>query len=249
MKAIVIAHPPSGSNSLVEILNAHPDIAPVVNEPFSESFASWDPTHQDYRGRLVSGESFASLVDEVLREAGGMKVLSYHLEADHLRHLVVRDGTRVVTLERRNQLATAVSQVIAERVGLWKTSDASSSLEEHYRGIGALDIDTVRSRMQWTVHEVERVRAATADAEVFRLAYEDLFSQPLPDQRAVLRRLWRFLGRTAISTPEIDHFLSQAVQQATPETYGQVTNLAEIEEALGDDETGHLDPRLFDTNA
>lgn len=249
MKTIVIAHPRSGSNSLVEILNAHPEIAPVVNEPFSEGFASWDPSHQDYRRRLIEGEPFASLVDEVLRDAGGMKELSYHLESAHLRELVDRPDTRIITLERRNRLATATSQVIAERVGLWKTWDASRPLAEHYEDVGPLDIDTVRSRMEWTAHEVERVRAVTRDADVFRLAYEDLFARPSSEQDTVLHRLWEFLGVPRISTREIDHFLSREVQQARPETYGKVPNLRQIEESLGDDETGHLDIRLFGTGA
>ena len=37
---MVVAHPRSGSNSLVEILDSHPELT-LLNEPFNEKYATW----------------------------------------------------------------------------------------------------------------------------------------------------------------------------------------------------------------
>jgi hypothetical protein len=242
-RVVVIGHPRTGTNSLVEILQCQPGLI-LVNEPFNEQYPSWDPDNVDYPGRLVAGEPFDDIVDELFALYGGLKELSYQLDDDHLRRLVTRVDVRVVTLSRRNLLDTAVSQVIAETTGLWKTWDADGPLEGHYRDLGPLDIDEVAGRMEWATHEYARIDAAVAGVDHLPLDYEDLY---LRGGRGAARlgALWSFLDLPAITSPTIDHFLSPEVRQARPSTYGRVPNLAEIEAALGDDDTGHLDSTLL----
>lgn len=103
---VVVAHPRSGSNSLVEILDRHRRVS-IVNEPFNENFASWGANNQ------------------LFAEFAGWKELSYQVDDDALATLVGRHDAKVATLRRRNVLQTAVSQLVAERTGLWKTWDAA----------------------------------------------------------------------------------------------------------------------------
>ena len=235
-----MAHPRSGSNSLVEILETQPGLA-IVNEPFNENYATWGEGNSDYLGRLRAGESLDELVDEVFSAASGVKELSYRLEGDLLHRLASRPDVRVITLRRRNLLQTALSQLLAEQTGLWKTWDATGPLEDTYRDLEPLDVDLVKERMDWTAHEVARVESAVADLDVLRLVYEEVFAADEAVKREQIDKVWRFLGLPRSCSPVVDHFLSPAVQQARPSTYGRLPNLAEIEALLGSDETGHLE--------
>ena len=158
-RVVVLAHPRSGSNSLVEILGLHRSVS-ILNEPFNEHFASWDPSNSDYAALLREGRSFESVLDELFDEFTGLKVLSYQLNDDALTKLVNRSGVKIVALRRRNLLQTAISQVLAESTGLWKTWDADRRLEDYYRGLPALDPTLISARMEWCRSEVSRVARA-----------------------------------------------------------------------------------------
>jgi len=241
-RVVVLAHPRSGSNSLVEILDRHRDVS-IVNEPFNENFASWGPANPDYVARLRNGELFGDLLDELFAEFTGLKELSYQVDDDALATLVGRPDVKVIALRRRNVLQTAVSQVVAERTGLWKTWDAERNLEDYYSGLPALDVAELASRMQWTCDETARIDAAVAalePAHLIRLDYEDLYESTPAEARAVVSDIWSFLALEPVDAAAVDHFLSDAVRQARPSTYGQLPNLAEVEAALGNDATGHL---------
>ncbi|MGH3849792.1 MAG: hypothetical protein ACRDRT_08825, partial [Pseudonocardiaceae bacterium] len=139
MRVVVVGHPRSGSNSLVEVLQCHPKLS-LANEPFNVNYASWDPANFDYVARLHSGESFEVLVDELLADFGGIKVMSYQLPGDLVGRLVRGSDVRIIVLRQRNLLQTAVSQLLAEQTGLWKTWDVVGSLEERYRDLEPLDL-------------------------------------------------------------------------------------------------------------
>jgi LPS sulfotransferase NodH len=241
-RVVVLAHPRSGSNSLVEILERHRSVS-IINEPFNEHFTSWHPGNRDYVSRLRAGESMGRLLDELFADFTGLKVLSYQLNDAELKTLLDRGDVRIIALRRRNLLQTAVSQVVAEATGLWKTWDADRPLEDYYQGLPPLDVGTVARRLEWSRDEAARVIAAVSNLgsdRVVRIDYEDLYEASLGDARALVNSIWTFLGLEAVEGPEIDHFLSDAVRQARPSTYGQIPNLAEVEAALGNDDDGHL---------
>jgi hypothetical protein len=241
-RVVVLAHPRSGSNSLVEILQRHHEVS-MINEPFNEHFASWDSNNADYVSRLRGGESITPILDELFTTYTGLKALSYQLNDAELRALLERPEAKVLALHRRTLLQTALSQVVAESSGLWKTWDADRPLED-YRGLPALDVDAVAARLEWSQREAERVATAIGSLEssrAFLVDYEDLYQAPARDGRALVNRIWTFLDLEPVEDPAIGHFLSDAVRQARPSTYGQIPNLADIEAALGNEVTGHLD--------
>ena len=215
----------------------------MVNEPFNEHFASWDPNNADYVSRLRAGEPIGGLLDELFAEFTGLKVLSYQLSDSELTTLLQRRDVKVIALRRRNLLQTAVSQVVAESTGLWKTWDAERPLEDYYRGLPPLDVATIAGRMAWSRDEARRVTAAVSGLgsdRAIEVAYEDLFEVSVREARAVVHRLWAFLDLEPVADPAIEHFLSDAVRQARASTYGQIPNLAAIEASLGSDVDGHL---------
>jgi LPS sulfotransferase NodH len=115
---VVVAHPRSGSNGLVEILDCHPELT-LLNEPFNENFSSWLPSNPDYRAQITDVTSLDRVVDSILVEYFGFKGHTCHLGPELLAHLRCRRDLYVIFLRRRNLLEAAVSGVIAEQTDLW----------------------------------------------------------------------------------------------------------------------------------
>jgi hypothetical protein len=240
VKIVLVAHARSGSNSLVEILQLHPAIDKIENEPFNERYVTWDPDHQDYVARLQSGESLDDVVAEVFAGADGLKLLSYQLDDTSFVSLTHRAGVKILTLRRRNWLQTAISHTVAMSTDLWQAWRATEPLENYYRDIGALELDSVRTFLDWTKREIERTQRLTADLDALHLRYEDLYTGAMKSRVRALAEMWEFLDLEPVDSPAIRHYLSPVVQQARPSTYGNITNLAEIETELGSDEWGHV---------
>jgi hypothetical protein len=146
----------------------------------------------------------------------------------------------VLTLRRRNLLQTAISQGVAMSTDLWQAWNATKPLDEYYADIGALDLASLRTWMEWTQHEIARTQQATVAVDALHLRYEDLYTGPPENRARVVAGIWRFLDLPPADTDEIRHYLSPAVQQARTDTYGNITNLDEIEAELGSDVTGHV---------
>ncbi|HYD10619.1 MAG TPA: hypothetical protein VEA78_10985, partial [Acidimicrobiales bacterium] len=170
----------------------------------------------------------------------GLKVLSYQLDLPLLSHLLLRPDVRVIRLRRRNLLETAVSTLVAQQTGLWKTWDHDGPLEERYHALEPIPVADVEEMVRYTrvrLDEVDEILDGR-DGPTLRIDYEDLY---LHDTERVLASLWSFLGVPAPSDERLAYYLDPAqVQMARPETYGRVPNIAEIEAALGGDDVGHL---------
>ena len=145
-RLILLAWPRSGSSSLWQILQAHPDLELFPDEPFNESFTEWAPGNPDYLARVHDIESLDTVLAELLEHNRGIKVLSYQLDEELLRHLIVRPDLWVIFLSRRNLLQAAVSDRIAKQTKLFNRWDADpeESLEQYYDSLKPLDLDDLR---------------------------------------------------------------------------------------------------------
>lgn len=115
-RLVVVAHPRSGSNTLVEVLRCHPSLS-ILNEPFNENFATWLPANPDYVARVTDVASLEQVVDGILAGYSGFKLHTYQLDMGLLAHLLSRRDLHVIFLRRRNPLEAVVSSFIAEQTG------------------------------------------------------------------------------------------------------------------------------------
>jgi hypothetical protein len=242
-RVVVVAHPRSGSNSLVGILDCHPELT-LLNEPFNENFSSWLPTNPDYRARITDVTSLDRVVDGILADYSGFKVHSYQLETDLLAHLLCRRDLCVVFLRRRNLLEAVVSNLIAEQTGLWAAWDRDRALEDYYTGLDALPVEDVRDKLRQTrenLAEVAAILHTRRDGRVLELCYEDLFLGERSTRWRLAESLWAHLGVPPCENPRLARFLENAsFRMGKSATYGHLPNLAEIEATFGNDETGHI---------
>jgi hypothetical protein len=76
------------------------------------------------------------------------------------------------------------------------------------------------------------------------ITYEDLYLGPPERRRQLLDDATRFLGLEPVADDRADAFLDpEQTKLNSDETYGRVPNARELDEALGNDETGRLFPR------
>jgi hypothetical protein len=249
-RLVLLAWPRSGSSSLWRILQAHPDLVLLPDEPFNENFVDWSPDNPDYLARAYDIEALDTVLAELFELYDGIKVLSYQLDEDQLRYLVLRPGLRVIFISRRNLLQTAVSDRVAKQTELWNRWDADPAqpLERYYGSLGPLDVDDLRRyvrELTTHLHWVGSVLKLRQDGHVFQLNYEDLYFASREAQHAQLSGLWSFLGLAPLGGPEVDHYLDPGTAKlGGPATYGRLPNAAEIDAALGADETGWLFPLI-----
>jgi LPS sulfotransferase NodH len=244
LRIVVAAHARSGSNTLVEVLDATPGVT-ILNEPFNERFPEWAPDATTYLDRVHDTSSLDAVMDEIFAAYTGIKLLHYQLAVPLRTSLLLRPDVHVVTLRRRNLLEAAVSQMIAMQTDYWKREVATGPIDDRYRGLEPVPLESVVEMMSWFERDVVEAAAIVeqrTDGRVLELVYEDLHLAPPPEQDRVLDRLWSFLG---VEPPDdatrIRRVLDPGeVQQAGSSTYGQLPNLREIEAELGSDERGHL---------
>ncbi len=243
-RLVVIAHPRSGSNSLVEILDCHPELTLLLDEPFNEDFSTWLPANPDYRALVTDVTSLDRVVDGILADYSGFKLHSYQLETELLAHLLYRRDLYVMFLRRRNLLEAAVSGLIAEQTGLWAAWDRDRDLEDYYTDLAPLSVEDVRDKLRQireNVAEVAAILSGRSDGRVLELCHEDLFLGERGTRWRLVESLWSHLGLPPCENPQVGRFLENtSFRMGKPATYGRLPNLAEIEATLGNDETGHI---------
>jgi hypothetical protein len=190
--------------------------------------------------------SLDRVVDGILDDYSGFKVLSYQLDPELLAHLLCRTDLYVVFLRRRNLLEAAVSGLIAEQTGLWAAWDRDQlrALEDYYTDLPPLSVEDVREKLRQigeNVAEVAAILGTRSDGRVLHLCYEDLFLGERSTRWRLVESVWSHLGLPPCENPRVGRFLENAsFRMGKPATYGRLPNLAEIEATLGNDDTGHI---------
>ncbi len=117
LRLLFLAHPRSGSSSLYEILQSHPDLN-ILEEPFNENFTRWDSANKNYRELIHDIPSLETQVEGIFSTHNGIKILDYQLPRDLAAHLPKRPDCKIVFLRRRNPLQSVVSVMIAQQTQL-----------------------------------------------------------------------------------------------------------------------------------
>jgi hypothetical protein len=242
-RVVLFAHPRSGSTNLYQVLQAHPALH-ILEEPFNEHYASWQPGNQDYLASVHDARSLDAQLAEIFTHYNGLKMLDYQLSDALLEHILSRPDLRIVFLRRRNLLQTIVSNLIAVQTNLWKKWEMERPLEVYYAGLQPLDISEVRSRVEQLARHLqwcESVLDRRTDGRVLKIVYEDFYFAPPTVQEASLDRLWRFLDLEPLPLAGLEYYLRPEMTKLnTPDTYRLLPNAAEINARCGSDRYGWL---------
>ena len=175
----------TGSTFLVSALDAHPDV--------------------EAKGEVLDGlrpkgvEAQRAWVERYLRgpAIGRSKAIGFKtklrdvLDQDAFTAAVERYNTRIIVLDRRNDVKHAVSRITArvlrDRTGRWNRYEGSEAL-----GLLQIDADDFASRLSAVEEEKETIRSYVAglDRPHLQIDYEDLCLDP----PATFKKVFEYLG-------------------------------------------------------
>lgn len=243
VRVIYFAHPRSGSSSLYQILQTHPELN-ILEEPFNQNFTRWDMNNKNYLELVHDIPSLDIQVAEIFTTFNGIKMLDYQLPVDLAVHMLQRLDRKIIFLRRKNLLQSVVSVLIAEQTRLWKKWEMTKPLEEYYRNLRPLDIHDIEQRvtdLKQRLDFFESIVDARSKDEVIKLTYEDLYFSETQQQNQQIAALWNLLKIAPLELERYQYYLQpEAVKINSTATYIFLPNAREIQEACGNDVTGWL---------
>ena len=146
-RVILFAHPRSGSSSLLQILQLHPQLH-LLEEPFNEGFVEWSPTNKDYLSQIHNIPSLQAQLADIFTTYNGLKMLDYQLPDNLIRYILEREEHLLLFLRRKNLLQAVVSVLLAHQTQLWKKWDMTKPLTDYYQHLQRLDIAEIQQRVR-----------------------------------------------------------------------------------------------------
>ena len=136
-KTVLFAHPRTGSSSLTNVLNLHPQLN-LALDPFWHGYGAAYPDERNYVDDIDDIPSLERALQELFARYNGMMVHDYQLEEDVYDHLLLKPGIRVIFLQRRNLLRAEISSHIAEQTKVWGMNDMNEERREIYRNLAPI---------------------------------------------------------------------------------------------------------------
>ena len=230
-----------GSTTLVRALERHPDVR-ILNEPFNSNFTTHRPGSRDYLALAADERSIDEQLDHMFAEHDGVKTLGYQIPWELSAHMLRNAERRVIFVKRLNVLQTVVSGLISQQTGIWHSWDLPNGVLDP-SPLEPLSIDFVRGGVADVAEEIayfdDVITSRTAPTLV--LTYDELYSGTRDDRRRTLERTFDFIGVEPPPPNETDELLDPAQTRLNSSaTYLRVPNARELDEELGNDETGWL---------
>jgi hypothetical protein len=243
LRIVFFAHPRSGSSSLYQILQLHPDLN-ILEEPFNENFTRWNPRHKNYRDLIHDIPSLDVQLTDIFTAYNGVKVLDYQLPDELAVHLLQHLNYKIIFLRRKNLLQSVVSVLIAEQTRLWKKWEMNKPLEDYYRDLRPLDVQDIRRRvteLKQHLEFFESVIEALPKDKTIKLLYEHFYCAPPLQRNAQIVAIWNFLRIKPLASEQIQYYLEpEKVKINSAATYIFLPNASEIQQLCGNDVTGWL---------
>ena len=243
LRLVLFAHPRSGSSSLYQILQLHPELN-ILEEPFNENFIRWNPDNKNYRDLIYDIPSLDEQLMEIFAEYNGIKVLDYQLPDELAVHLLQRRDCRIIFLRRKNLLQSVVSVLIAKQTQVWKKWEMIKPLEDYYQRLQPLDVHEIQLRVNSLKQHLdffESVLNASAEGRAVKLTYEDLYFATPVQRDAQIAAIWEFLRIAPLQSQQMQYYLQpETVKIDSSPSYAFLPNAHEIQQFCGNDATGWL---------
>lgn len=252
---VIFAHHRSGSTALFQIIRKINNELRMFSEPFNvKSFQEKDPELYDKRLKVSEDPLYC---DEFLNHLENNYDLYKHLfnqtGFSQNQRMILRPNTRIVFLTRKNLLQTLVSLYLANENKIWcqPLTEEPLSLRERigsYR-YDPIDIDELSARLIKYHQQIRSYKEILREnnREFYEVYYEDLFAADvsLEKKLAEIDQICRFLKIEKDVDQEgkkdIERFLDADLRKINcRETYLLIPNIMEVEEKLGNRETGFL---------
>ena len=248
-KSLIFSLARCGSETLVSVLNCHPQIC-CVSEPFNR-----DNFEGRYHNQVKDAASLREALHDIWNEYTGIK----HVwdpsgwpftDLPQFNRLILQaPGQKIIFLTRQNSLKRIVSLCMAEQTKRWgvltdEDRDAVAAFP-----FTPLHVPDFRWHLEGEKSLVPEYRKILLDqkCESMELLYEDLFapSHTLEERIKVIAKILSFLGKTEIKDPDALTRVTALLQKRPTAVdsallYHRIPNIEEIEKEFGSPETGSL---------
>jgi hypothetical protein len=244
----IVSLPRCGSTTLARLLNCHPGVECLI-EPFHPS---------RYGGRFhemaIGARSVRGVLDLIWARYAGIK---HVWESDgwpfpampELNEEIVSASSRTIVLIRRNWLRRVVSNYLCRHTGVWIGTRSDFLRSLNGRRLRPLSPDGVITQIRQDKEAVSGclTAVARAGAATMILDYEDVFDENKSDEQRFqfVNALLAFIDRPPVTHDVFmqvwrPYFEPVTFRWASPEVYRRIPGIADLEAAVGCDETGWL---------
>jgi len=242
MALVILAHARSGSTTLGNILELHPEIS-ILGEPFNPRRHRWRKGNHCYANDL---DETPAMLDRVLEgifaEYDGIKHLYEQIPIKLNRHLL-RKPYRFIFLHRKNVVRAMVSREISMQSRHWN-SNKQRILQHPFEDV---DLEAFGRKLErLKKRNAMFIRFGRENTPHFRvLAYEDLYDRDLRQQHRLIEDLFEYLGVQPLTAAgdirRMDTLLdARQTKLNNHDTYRLIPNIDEIEARFGNDRDGYL---------
>jgi|SRR3989344_366890 len=173
-KFVIFAHPRSGSTSLARVLGLSKDVKMAI-EPFHPDYSIWNPKERDYSKIIKNPKSLDKALNELFSKYSAIKVLDYQFPEKIYFEMLKRKDLKIIFLRRKNLLAAAISNLVAEQTSEWhKTKN-----KEIYNRLKPISIKKITNWIKYvkeTTKTYQTYLKRHRKGEFLELYYEDLYS-------------------------------------------------------------------------
>ena len=244
----IVSLPRCGSTTLAHLLNCHPGVECLI-EPFHPS---------RYEGKFHDMATEAKSVGGALRLIWTRYAGIKHVwESDgwpfagmpELNEEILRLSGRTLVLIRRNWLRRVVSNYLCRHTGVWFGTRSEFLRSLNRKRLQPLSPDGVISQIRQDREAMSRCLTAVArtSAAAMTLYYEDVFDEDKSDEQRLtfVNELLEFIDRPPITRDTFTavwrpYFEPVTFRWASAEVYRRIPGIADLEAAVGSDETGWL---------
>jgi LPS sulfotransferase NodH len=257
---IIFAHARSGSISLKKALEAHPEIN-ILGEPFNKDYflRKYKESPREINNLLIrfknGGElkSFNEVLDAIKKNYQGFKHLWGAFNKTHNEHLLSKKNPKIIFLSRNNLLKSRISFRIALTTQIWTTKNKlpvneCKKITLNYK-FEPIIVNELKKGLQELNDSKKYYKQFLTKNKIpfFEITYEELYGPKISIDKKVkkIQEIFEFLGYERINDPKILEKIKGILDYKKRkmndfETYMKIPNILEIEDKLGNKETGYL---------
>lgn len=232
MKFMIFAHMRSGSTTLMDCLNQHPQLS-CLSEPFNPG----NPA--SYFTQVASRHSLQLVLDRIERTHNGIKHLWEIFPEDWNQYLIQK--YRTVFLYRKNILRTVISETIAQQSDYWGTDRKKAN---EFSQFYPPDLDYIKRRIQffYETRQVYEKYIASEKPDTLQVSYEELYQPKLEGRLSAFNTISSYLGVNDWKQETLEWIggrLSPDAKINDSQSYAKLPGIEQIR-AMGNDDIGYL---------
>ncbi len=225
----VVGNARSGTTSLMNLIQGHPDIGKCTHEPF---------THWNLEDKPLDKLKFEKYAKKIFRECRGIKELSHEYGYCGLaRRYFFSLPVEIIRIYRKNKLRQTVSLCLARKTKIWDSIQVKNDYSNRIKEIGPISLEEINRTMKEIYFNEKKL-----DREIkksFLVYYEELFFSSIEKQESILMDIFNYINLKPLVTKNMKFIFSKG-RQNNDAIYRSIPNIEEINSVFGNEKNGYI---------